>query len=180
MTLRARAKELEWQLSGLVNNANGNEKTTQTLTEWCCGMLAEADTAQMPARITRGLRDLFDLPATAIRIWGLADAQAAGVTSEISEAVKSYAEALSKPYCGPLQGLKNQEPAQWLDILPASLAIIPLRCPTNEAPLGLLVLGSDDPERFQADMETDFLETIGALASAGLARLAGVPGQIRA
>jgi uncharacterized protein YigA (DUF484 family) len=180
MTLRARAKELEWQLSGLVNNANGNEKTSRTLTEWCCEMLAEADAAQMPARITRGLADLFSLPATAIRIWGLADVHAAEITSGISDAVKSYAETLSKPYCGPLQGLENQEPAQWLDVPPASLAIIPLRCATNQTPLGLLVLGSDDPERFLADMETDFLETIGALASASLGRLAGASGQIRA
>ena len=35
----------------------------------------------------------------------------------------------------------------------------------------MLVLGSDDPERFTEDMGTDFLETIGRLASAGLQRL---------
>jgi uncharacterized protein YigA (DUF484 family) len=179
MTLRARAKELEWQLSGLVNNANGNEKTAKTLTEWCCEMLAEADAAQIPARITRGLADLFDLPATAIRVWGL-EVRAADITNGISDGVKAYAETLSKPYCGPLQGLENQEPAQWLDVAPTSLAIIPLRCTTNETPVGLLVLGSDDAERFLADMETDFLETIGLLASASLGRFAGAPGQIRA
>src|SRR5690606_36480694 len=40
MTLRARTKDLEWKLSGLVSNANGNEKISKTLMQWCCRMLA--------------------------------------------------------------------------------------------------------------------------------------------
>ncbi len=39
------------------------------------------------------------------------------------------------------------------------------------APFGVLVLGSDDPDRFTPDMGTSFLDTINELASASLSRL---------
>ena len=51
------------------------------------------------------------------------------------------------------------------------MACVALRAPEGGTVFGLLVLGSDEAERFTADMGTDFLETIGRLASAGLQRL---------
>jgi len=47
-----------------------------------------------------------------------------------------------------------------------------LRPLAGQAPVGLLVLGSDDPERFTEDMGTAFLEVIALLAGAALGRLA--------
>jgi uncharacterized protein len=37
--------------------------------------------------------------------------------------------------------------------------------------VGLLVLGSPDPTRYSAEMGTEFLQRIGEVASAGVARL---------
>jgi hypothetical protein len=47
--------------------------------------------------------------------------------------------------------------------------ILPLR--SGGAAFGLLILGSADPARFEADMATDFLIHIGETASAALAAL---------
>ncbi|HXE19816.1 MAG TPA: DUF484 family protein, partial [Castellaniella sp.] len=55
---------------------------------------------------------------------------------------------------------------------PASLAILPLRTASGADPVGLLVMGSDDAQRFTPDMGTTFLELIGTLAGAALGRLA--------
>ena len=55
-----------------------------------------------------------------------------------------------------------------------SLALLPLRegAVDGSGPaFGLLVLGSPDAQRFQADMGTDFLARIAELASAALSRL---------
>jgi uncharacterized protein YigA (DUF484 family) len=53
-----------------------------------------------------------------------------------------------------------------------SLAMIPLRAGSGPGDVfGLLVLGSPDPTRYSADMGTEFLQRIGEIASAGLARL---------
>jgi uncharacterized protein YigA (DUF484 family) len=168
MTLRARTKDLEWKLSGLVHNATGNEKINKTLTDWCCRMLMEDDACQIPAHIVRSLGDLFDLPTIALRLWDLPRLGDSEFTQDVTDSIKSYARTLDKAYCGPL---KDQEAATWLGTPPVTLAIIALRPAKTQEPFGLLVLGSDDPERFSPDMGTAFLETINDLASASLLRL---------
>jgi uncharacterized protein YigA (DUF484 family) len=57
---------------------------------------------------------------------------------------------------------------EWLSNSAAikSLALIPLRVPGSTESFGLLVLGSPDPARFTADMDTHFLRQIGEIASA--------------
>ena len=65
------------------------------------------------------------------------------------------------------------EAVRWLDDpdSAASLALIPLRAGEGQDAFGLLVLGSPDPQRFAADMGTEFLERMGDLTSAALSRL---------
>lgn len=170
MTLRARAKDLEWKLSGLVHNASGNERITNTLMDWCCRMLAEEDAAQLPGHIVRSLGDLFDLPTIALRLWDLSSLQDSEFNQDVTDSIRSFARELSTPYCGPYT---DQEAASWLGMPPASLAMIALRPHGSGEPIGLLVLGSDDAERFTPDMGTAFLDTINRLASASLLRLQG-------
>jgi len=169
LTLRAKAKDLEWKLAGLIRNATGNQKINQTLMGWCCRMLAEPQAGQLPAHIVSSLSELFELPSIALRLWDLPGLPDGAYTEGVTEAVREYAQSLQTPYCGPLT---DQAPAAWLDAPPASLAIVALRAPDSGGPFGLLVLGSDDPERFASDMSTDFLDIINDLASASLTRLA--------
>lgn len=172
MTLRTKAKDLEWKLSGLVANATGNEKISKTLTAWCCRMLAEPDPLQLPGHIVRSLSDLFDLPTIALRLWDLPQLVDSEFTQDVNDSIKTSAQTLTKPYCGPH---RNQEAATWLGTPPASLAMVALKAPHYDEPFGLLVLGSDDASRFTSDMATDFLDIISQLASAGLTRLNGNP-----
>ncbi|MFC3337443.1 DUF484 family protein [Paracandidimonas soli] len=171
MTLRSRAKELEWRLAGLVHNAKGNEKINHTLTAWCARMLAETDATRLPQQIVDSLRQLFELPDVALRVWDTASLPDDTWTADITDSTRTYAASLSSPYCGPL---KDHEAAGWLSAAPASLAIIPLST-AGQPPFGLLVLGSDDAERFTSDMGTAFLVTIGELSSAALSRLGFSP-----
>jgi uncharacterized protein YigA (DUF484 family) len=168
MTLRTRAKDLEWKLAGLMHNASSNEKISAALNAWCRRLLAEPDATALPAHMVRGLSDLFDLPAIALRLWDLPGLGESEFAQDVTESVKAYAKDLVQPYCGPLDG---QEAASWLGSTPASLAIVALRPDAAHEPLGLLVLGSDDPDRFTPDMATDFLQIINGLASASLLRL---------
>jgi uncharacterized protein len=63
------------------------------------------------------------------------------------------------------------EAGKWLDDSAGitSLALIPLR--HQGETFGLLVLGSPDPTRYTADMGVEFLQQVGDMASAALARL---------
>jgi hypothetical protein len=167
LALRARVKDLEWKLAGLVHNASGNERISRTLTDWCALMLAEPDAEKLPGYIVESLTSLFDLPDIALRLWGL-DGADATLTQGISSALADYCGELAKPYCGP----RSEQPAgALLQSHIASMAVVPLHLPGSRNTVGVLVLGSPDTERFTTDMDTVFLETLGRLAGAALSRL---------
>lgn len=168
LTLRARAKELEWQLSGLIQNATGNQKISETLISWCAQMLAEDNPTLLPTQIIQGLSQLFGLPSIALRLWDAPSLTDPSFTTDVTDSVKDWTSDLALPYCGPLN---QHEVANWLDTPPASLAILALRRSPDSPAFGVLVLGSDDATRFTSDMGTDFLVTIQELASASLSRL---------
>jgi len=165
LTLRAKIKELEWHLSGLIHQAKGNETINNTLAQWCAQMLAEADAAQLPRHIVH-VSALFDLPAVALRLWDLPGLSDGEFTVDVTPQSRDFAASLTAPVCG---AAINPAVAAWLSAPAASLAVIPLSC--QGARVGLLVLGSDDAERFTPDMGTEFLSMLGELASAALGRL---------
>jgi len=165
LTLRDKLKTFERQLGGLIYQAKGNEKTSSAVIAWCARLLAERDAALVPHHIVQGLSDLFDLPAVALRLWNLRDAPAGAFTADVTSAIQAFATDLAAPWCGVPQ---NQPVLAWLPTPPASLAIVPLRLETE---IGLLVLGSDDAQRFAPDMGTVFLSMLGELTAAALNRL---------
>lgn len=166
LTLRARCKEMEWKLAGLLHNATGNERISRQLMQWCCDMLSQDDANALPALAVERLQGIFELPDVVLRLWGKGGPTP--YVQEAGEAIRQYASDLEKPYCGPA----GQCPvSEWLAPGVRSMACIALRREGARQAFGLLAFGSDDPARFTADMGTDFLETIGRLASAGLQRL---------
>jgi uncharacterized protein YigA (DUF484 family) len=170
LTLRERNRDLEWRLSQLVRHANSNESIGDRLTRWSSRMLAENNVQHIPGEIAVGLAEIFDLADVALRIWRLPQAPRSGYGEQTSDDVHTFADSLRAPYCGTDTGF---EAVSWLSQKPQSLALVALRPDANASSIGLLVLGSPDPDRFTADMGSTYLETIGALAGAALNRLAG-------
>ena len=167
MTLRERLRDFEFRLADLVRNAALNEITTDKLNRWCVRMLGEQSTLRLPGEVALGLAEQFNLQEVALRVWGL-DLPTEGVGAPVGEEVHTYANSLVNPYCG---NDTNLTPVSWLHAKPASLAILPLRSAVGQPAFGLLVLGSDDPERFGPDMGVAFLQTVSILASSTLSRL---------
>ena len=167
MTLRDRLRDFEFRLADLVRNAAFNESTTGKLNQWCARMLSETSTIRLPGEVALGLAEHFNLQEVALRVWGL-DLPEEGVGAPVDEALHTYANALTHPFVGTDTSLT---PVSWLSAKPASLAILALRSAAHEPAFGLLVLGSDDAERFNPEMGTAFLETVATLASAALCRL---------
>lgn len=181
LALRARTRDLENRLGGLMFNASGNEQILNKLTAWCTVLLAEPQAEKLPGLVTDVLRTGFDIPYVELQLWQTPlssdHTPQAGVSPEPVEdtdrtanntALRDYTEALARPYCGPAL---NQACAALLPQSAQSLAALALRAPTARATLGILVLGSNDPERFTHDMDTTFLDTLGHLAGAALTRL---------
>lgn len=175
LTLRDRQKELEMRLAALTHQASFNEEVADKVGRWCELMLSAESAQSIPGHIIAGLAETFDIPEVGMRLWNL-DIPAEGVGEPVDEDAHKFAQSLVTPYCGPN---KDFSVAQWLHKSPASMAMLALKHGSSpDAPtVGLLLLASDDTERFTSDMGTTFLETIGRLASAALGRLALTPAE---
>jgi uncharacterized protein YigA (DUF484 family) len=168
LTLRERNRALEWQLNELINQANSNETIGDHVSKWCARLLGESDPQRLPGEIALGLAEQFDLQHVGLRLWNLPGQPPTGYGAPVSQDVRDFADSLKTPYVGNETAF---EAVNWLDAKPQSLALIPLRLEAEAPSVGLLVLGSDDPTRFNPEMGTVFLEGIGRLASAALRRL---------
>lgn len=176
--LRDKNKHLELKLSELMRHGNENDRTQQRVHAWTTRLVGEADTHALPYVVQDGLREIFDVPAVALRVWQVGEEFAhLEVAQGVSEEVRLFAAGLRAPYCGANAGF---EAAGWLETAETieSVAIITLRVPAREdtdpaaAPaFGLLVLGSPDARRFHDGMGTTYLAQIGELAAAALNRL---------
>ena len=161
----------------MVRNSNDNTAIATKVHQWTSALLRVNNLFDLPGEaVVSGIRTLFDAPGGRACVdggWPYIDAD---FTQGASEDARAFASSLTMPFCGPNLGF---EPAGWLAQEagePAqSLAgfILPLRegaIDSATPAFGLLVLGSPDPQRFDATMGTEFLSRQ-ELASAALVRL---------
>jgi len=188
-------RQIERRLAELLRYGHENDSIAARFTRWTSRVLAERDPHALPATVTRGLLEIFEVPQAALRLWDVAENYAMAEFSRyVGEEVRIFANSLATPYCGANTGF---EAAQWLTAqesrgvvmadgaegavaasqdatTTASIALVALRDPHGEGganAFGLLVMGSPDVRRFHEGMGTDFLSQIGSLASAALSRL---------
>lgn len=170
--LREKHKAMERRLGELIRIGEENDAISSRLQRWTRDMLRAGDPADLPDMVVEGMRAHFSVPQVALRLWSVRDLPAdAEWVLQADPDVTSLAASMVLPYCGPNADFA---PARWLPDAGGSarsIALIALRKGAEPDAFGLLVLGSADPERFQANMGTAFLERIGELASAALSRL---------
>ena len=178
--LRDKIRGLEGKLIEMIRHGQENTSIAERLDRWTRGLLQNAHPAELPGAMVRELMHQFMIPQAGIRVWGAAPAFAAQAFAQpVGDDLKAFAHSLTEPYCGVNAGF---EATQWLEA-PAearSMALIPLRAeaadPATTPPFGMLVLASPDPTRYAAEMGTEFLSRIGAIASAALSRVRPAPG----
>ena len=172
--LRDKNRELGRRLTELVNIASENEQLVQRVHALNVSLMRESTLAGSVRRVVAGLREDFstdfvrvvllrsdpELPAAD---WLIVQPQGVAALPEFAEFFKS-GDAL----CGRLQ-------AEKLDFLFGaraeevhSSALLPLK--DGEAQMGMLAIGSADPNRFHPGMGTLFLKLIAETVSAGIAR----------
>jgi uncharacterized protein YigA (DUF484 family) len=152
---RERFKTLELKHGNLLRLGKENVTLANKLHQWMVGLLAHAgsnDKAEATLQLCTSLQAIFDVPQAAV---------------DNSEAARDVASGMTAPICGLASTafFQNAHVAVALpDVANAhSLAVIPMPS------VGLLVLASNDPNRFTAEMGTEFLTRLGELAHAALA-----------
>jgi uncharacterized protein YigA (DUF484 family) len=169
--LRDKYKALELRMHNLMRLASENEAIANKFHRWTQILLQSEDVGSMPHAVTSGLRSAFDVPQATLRIWGTApDYRDEWFVKGVSDDARIFANSLLAPYCG---ANKDFEAVRWLDDPAAvvSTVIIPLRKAGDKQAFGLLIMGSQDANRFTSLMATDFLVHIGETTSTALAWL---------
>jgi uncharacterized protein YigA (DUF484 family) len=168
--LRDKIKGLEHRIMDMIRHGNENMILTDKLHRWSCDLLV-AQPEHLAESALENIRELFQVPQVALRLWSLDEAHGqAPYAQGVTDAVKDLATSLDTPYVGPNTGY---EAVQWLPepTQAASLALLALRAAPGQAPFGLLVLASPDAQRFNSQMGTDLLERLAELAGAALSVL---------
>lgn len=110
--LRDKNKLLERRLAELLRYGHENDSIAAKFHRWTTRVISERDPYALPRTIADNLRDVFDVPQAALRVWDVAEQYAqADFARHTGEEVRIFANSLAAPYCGANTGF---EAAQWL------------------------------------------------------------------
>jgi len=157
LALRDKNKELEKKLNELIEFAKVNDVLQHKVHEFVVALFAARDLATLQEMTPHLLREIFAVPHTVLRLW-----QANPPSAE----VLAFADAQAQPVC--LHHAMH-DTAGWFGETAAQLhsfAYLPLH--GGSETIGLLVLASEDKQRFYPEMGTVFLERIAEAVSSAL------------
>lgn len=170
LTLREKNRQTESKLAELIAFGEENDQISEKVHRLAVGLIA-AETFQAVIHLLNfHLRDDFSVPHVALRLWHKPEAiEDLPEFAAVSEELQVFAETLNRPYCGSTAGFGT---SSWFgEAAPhiRSQALIALR--NGGGTIGMVALGSEEGQRFYADMGTLYLERIGEMVSAALARV---------
>jgi len=176
LTLRTNNKGLEKRLREMVEFGKDNDALQDKVHQFTLALFGARDLMALQDAVTRNLREIFDVPHVALHVWkglppsaevlAFADQQTQPVCAhhavhdtlnwfgEAAPHLRSFAylplrggngEAVGHPATSPLRGLRD-----------------------GEQSIGLLVLASEDKQRFYPEMGTLFLQRIAEIVSSAL------------
>ena len=170
LTLREKNRASESKLAELIAFGEENDQISEKVHRLAVGLIA-AETFQAVIHLLNfHLRDDFAIPRFALRLWDRPDGAAElPEFAAVSDELQAFAETLAQPYCGSTSGF---ETSSWFGEAARQIrsqALIALR--NGGGTFGMIALGSEDVQRFYAGMGTLYLERLGEMASAALARV---------
>lgn len=170
LTLRDKTKALESKLTELLRFGEDNDAISAKVHRLSVSLLSASDFSSAAQALYFHLREDFAVPHVAVRLWSVSPAHGPEF-SDVAEPVRITAAGLAYPFCGPAG---SHEALHWFGNDAShvrSLAIVALR--RESETIGMLALGSEDPERFYPDMGTIYLTRIGELAATAFLRVLG-------
>jgi uncharacterized protein len=168
VSLREKNKALEDKLRELISFGEENDAIGDKVHRLVLALMGSPDLSNLLHALAFNLREDFAVPHVAFRVWGVASGgESMPHLAAVSEGVHALAEGLRHPYCG---AHVSEEVGAWFGEDARRLRSFALVALGREKPLGLLALGSEDPQRFYPEMGTLHLARIGEMVGAALAR----------
>lgn len=156
VALREKNQGLEKKLRELIEFARENDALQHKVHEFVVALFAARDLATLQEMIPHLLREIFSVPHTALRLWQL---------TPPSAEVLSFADT-QQPVC---LHQAAHDTADWFGEAGKQLhsfAYLPLHAGSEI--IGMLVMASEDKQRFYPGMGTMFLQRIADAVSAAL------------
>ena len=174
LSLRDKNRQLEAKLGELLQFGEENDVISEKMHRLGVAVIAAGTFQSVIHTLNFHLRDDFAIPHFALRLWSRPEntselPEFAGVSQEL----QTFSETLNHPYWGSTAGF---ETASWFGAAAPhvrSQGLIALR--NGGGTIGMIALGSEDPQRFYSGMGTLYLERLGEMASAALARVLHLP-----
>jgi hypothetical protein len=165
VALREKLKLIEGKLAELIQFGEENDAISEKVHRLAVALVGSRDFPSFTRTLYFHLREDFAVPHVELRVWGKGVPADFDEARPVDEEQRRQAETLGAPHCGAAAGSPFLpwfgEAAEHV----RSLALVPLG---QTAVFGLLALGSEDAQRFYADMGTLYLRRIGELCAAGV------------
>jgi len=171
--LRERNRQLERKVKDFVDVARENDALGARVLSMARRLIATRDGASAIAAIEAALREEFDAAQSVLVLTpaacpaGVTESRFLRIVAAEAPELRSFETLFTsgRPRCGQLRDSQREflfgADAQEV----GSVALVPLG---NKGSLGLLACGSNDLQRFNPTMSTDFLAHIGELIAAAL------------
>ena len=166
VTLREKVKLLEGKLGELIRFGEDNDAIGEKVHRLSLALLGAKDFAATVHALYFHLREDFSVPHVALRVWGKSILEGTLEGSPVEPELRDRAETMGAPQCGPSAGNPFLPWFKDAQEHVRSIALVPLG---QTRTIGLLALGSEDPQRFFAEMGTLYLRRIGELTAGALA-----------
>ena len=166
LALRDKVKLLEGKLTELLQFGEENDAIGEKVHRLSAALLGARDFAASAQALQFHLREDFSVPHVALRIWDKPMAEGTPEAAPVGDELRARVETMGGPLCGAAAGNPF---LPWFGDAKEhvrSVALVPLG---QTKSFGLLALGSEDAQRFYAEMGTLYLRRIGELTAAALA-----------
>lgn len=171
IAMRDKVQMLENKLAELIQFGEENDGISEKLHALTLALLTAKTPDDVVGALKLHLREGFAVPHHALRAWTLADSGAAELGAPVADDARKRVAEMAHPVCGTLA---VPEASDWFgEVSPhlRAFACIPLRTGPSAETAGLLVLASEEAKRFYPGMGTLYLERLGQLVAAALARM---------
>lgn len=153
--LRERQAASRERLAELVSVARGNDLLAERIHKFTLRLLHARTATDVQAQLEASMREDFAVTHQRLVLDGAS-------LPELSALLSS-----GKPRCGHFSAAQRSALFGEAGAALGSIAIVPIGPGASQ---GVLLLGSEDPDRFNPAMSTDFLVRIGEMTGAALAR----------
>ena len=164
--LKERLGEHKSQQSHFMQVARENEQISDSFTKVICQLIGFTNLSEFATEFPSELRDRFAIDEVSFKT-----AQAAARRPSDNEGYDDAVRRMvnNRAVCD------NRWPSSIMNLFFStainSAALIPMRTQDSPEPLGILALGSQDPERYTNDLGTAHLDRLGLMSGLCLARL---------